>query len=469
MNTKVLFIIPPESQIKDEKQAGSKWPRIGVAYIAGFLRKQGVAVNILDCKVLGLTLQDVEDEVRKYRPNIVGLGPFTEEIYDAYAVCKIVKKVDPAIVTVFGGPHVSAVPERTLKEFPLLDYVFYGEGEVSFYEFVRGVIPENIHGLAYRDRSNFIVNPPAALVNNLEFFSYPAWDLFPIDAYRGYLTSHFREKVSEPTLELPILSARGCPFRCNFCFKTYPGLRNRDAIKIVDEIEYDIKTYGATEFFFVEGTFAADRKQGFVICDEIISRKLNIKWVVETRVNAIDKELLRRMKEAGCTQVEFGVESGDEDVLKKSGKGITVAQVKYAVSVAKEIGFKVGCYFVIGHPYETRESIKRTYTLARDLDPDIMNVGIMIPYPGTKIREMAEKGEGNYRLLCSDWSEYTKQRGGPLELTNLSIKQLQRIQSIEYIKYYMRPKKMLYVLKNFPIDKVFKITKSLLRACVGRA
>ena len=266
-------------------------------------------------------------------------------------------------------------------------------------------------------------------------------------------------------MELPILSARGCPYQCNFCYKAYPGLRNRDPVRIIDELEYDIKRYGVTEFFFVEGTFAANKEQGLRLCDEVIKRGLNKKigWVVETRVNVVKEELLRKMKQAGCRQVDFGVESGDEIILKNTKKGITIEQVKRAVKLAKKVGLKAGCYFIIGHPFETKESIKKTYKLARELDADLMNVGIMIPYPGTKVREMAEKGEGNYRLICEDWSEYTKQRGGPLELTNLPLKELQKIQSREYIKYYIRPSKLLYVIKNLPVKKIAKITKSLLK------
>jgi len=466
---RVLLVVPPEPELRDLKQSGSTWPRIGLAYVAAYLRDQGVNVRILDCIALGLGHEGVAEAVREFRPQFVGAGPFTEEIYEARGVCRTAKEIDPAIVTVFGGPHASALPERTLREFPDVDVAVCGEGEVSFSKLIQGADPEAIRGIAWRDGDGrVVVNEPAELVENVDSLPFPAWDLFPLDRYRGILTLHLRQKVHRPTLELPILSARGCPFRCTFCYKTYPGLRNRDPVRIVDELQHGMETYGATEFFFVEGTFAANRKQGLRICEEIIDRGLadKIRWIVDTRVNVVSEELLRKMKAAGCVRVEYGVESGDEQILRNSKKGITIPQVKAAVRMARRAGLKVGCYFIIGHPFETRQGIQKTYRLARQLNPDLMNVGIMIPYPGTVVRRMAERGEGNYRLVCDDWSEYTKQRGGPLELTTIPLRELQRIQSREYIKYYLRPSKLWFILKNLPIRKTWQIVKSLLQAGV---
>jgi len=463
---KVLLVIPPKSSIKDDKQTESKWPRIGIAYLAAYLRKNEIKVKILDCKSLDLNHQDVAVEIREYNPDIVGLGPFTEEIHEAHKVCQIAKGINPNIMTIFGGPHASALPQGTLKEFLELDLVVCGEGERALAEIAKGKDLTMIRGIVYRADSQIIINQLAELIKDLDSLPFPAWDLFPLDSYRGRLSMHLREKIKKPILELPILSARGCPFNCIFCYKTYPGLRNRDPMNIVDEIEYDLKEYGATEFFFVEGTFAANRKQGIKICNEIINRGLSkkIKWMVETRVNVVTEELLEKMKQAGCKQVDFGVESGDEQILANTKKGITIDQVKQAVKLAKKVGLKVGCYFVIGHPFETKETIKRTYKLARELNPDLMNVGIMIPYPGTEVRRMAEAEEGNYHLVCEDWSEYTKQRGGPLELTNIPLKDLQKIQSREYLRYYMRPSKIPFILKHVPLKKMIKIIKSLLKA-----
>ena len=462
----VLFIIPPESKIKDVKQGGAQFLRTGIAYIASYLRQNSIHVKIFDCRALHQDIDQILKTIEEFHPNFVGLGPYTEEIYEANRICKIIKEKYPGIVTILGGPHVSALPQRTLEEFPAVDLVVHGEGERTVLDIVNGKNIEDIKGLAYRHEGKIVINDPPEVIQDIDSLPYPAWDLFPLDTYRGISTIHLSEKIIDPILEMPVLSSRGCPFKCNFCYKTFPGLRNRDPIKIADEIEFNVNTYGASEIFFVEGTFAAHRAQGEQLCDELIKRGLNkkIKWMAETRVTAVNENLLIKMKEAGCQQINFGVETGDEQILKNSKKGITLEQIINAVELAKKIGFKVSCFFIIGHPFETKKSIRKTYALARKIDPDLMNVGIMIPYPGTQIRDMAEKGEGDYNLVCDDWSEYTKQRGGPLELKTIPLRELRRIQSIEYLKYYLRPKKILFILKHLPIKKIIKIITSLLSA-----
>ena len=468
--TRVLLVVPPEPALKDLKQSGSKWPRVGLGYLAAYLRAHGAEVRVMDCKAEELDHEGAARRIAEFQPHFLGVGPFTEEIEEAYRVCRTAKALDPRTTTVFGGPHASALPERTLRECPELDAVVYGEGEVTLLELVRGVDPALITGLAFQHDGDIVVNEPRRQIEDIDALPYPAWDLFPLEAYRGILTLHLREKINRPALELPILSARGCPYRCTFCYKTYQGLRNRDPIKVIDELEHDMKTFGASEFFFVEGTFAADRAQGMSICDEIVRRGLadKIQWIVETRVNVVTEELLTRMKQAGCRQVEFGVETGDPEILRQTQKGTTLEQVSRAVALTKKVGLKVGCYFIIGHPNETRESIARTYSFARRLDPDLMNVGIMIPYPGTRVRALAEQGAGGYRLLSNDWSEYTKQRGGPLELQDVPLAELQRIQSRQYIAYYLQPRKMWFVLKNLSLRKIGRIVRSLVGAAVRR-
>lgn len=468
---KVLLVIPYQKEIKDVKQTGSKWPRIGLAYVAGYLRDRDVDVRVIDCRAGGIGPTQLKRKIKKYAPDIVGLGPFTEEILDAVEICTMAKKINSKMITVLGGPHASAIPRRTLEEFADIDLVVFGEGEETMLEIVKGIKPKEIPGLAYRKSSKIIINKKRPLQKDLDKFPYPAWDMFPLEKYRGILTLQLREETKGRELELPILSSRGCPFQCNFCYKIYgPSLRDRHPKLVVDEIEHDMKKFGATQFFFVEGTFGAISSHGTEICDEIISRGLHnkIKWVSETRVDASGK-LLNKMKEAGCVEVGFGVESGDPKILAKSGKGITIKQVKKTISAAKKIGLRTECYFIMGHPNDTMQTINKTLRFANELDPDIFNIGIMIPYPGTGIRALAEANLGNYRLLCDDWSEYTKQRGGPLEMQNISIDQLRKIQAQAYIKFYRRPHRIFKILRTLPLKKLFKIGVDLARKSLGNA
>lgn len=462
---KVLLIIPPRGEIRDKKQMDSQFPRIGIAYIAAYLRERGHQVKILDAVALGLDAKKITDELKKEDPDFVGLGPFTEEIFRAYEVCKIAKKINKNIITVFGGPHASAMPKETLKELPLVDYVVCGEGEETFLNLINGKNPAEIKGIAYRNNKNIIINEPACPIENLDDLPYPAWDLYPLNEYKGSLNKNFYRKMNIPNLELPVLSMRGCPGNCNFCYKTYKGLELRDPIKVVNEIEFLINTYGVTDIFFSEGTFFAKTDHGLKICKEIIGRKLNkkISWVAETRVNMVDEESLKLMKEAGCEELYYGIETGDEKILKDSKKGITFDQMIDAVRLTKKAGIKPTCFSIIGHPYETEKSIDKTINLLIKLNSDMMNVAIMMPFPGTEIREMALRGEGNYRLLSNDWSTYTKQQGGPLELVDLPLEKLQKLQSKGYIKYFLRPQKIPYILNHFSFKRIGEIFFDLIK------
>ncbi len=466
---KVMLFTPPESTIKDAKQIESKWPRIGLSYIAAYLREGGVKVKVLDCKALELDMKRVAEAIKEFYPDILASGPFTEEIFVTYKVFKLAKDLKRDIINVIGGPHATALPERTLEEFPAIDIVGYGEGEITMMELANVKSKKDLNkidGIYYREGNKIIKNKPRQLIKDIDMLPYPAWDLFPLHVFRGRLSTGAMEKTNKQVLELPIVSGRGCPFQCNFCFKTFGNtFRQRDPKKVVDEVEYNQKKYGITHMYFVEGTFAVEKEKAIDICNDIIRRGLHkkIKWICDARVGGIDKEFLRKIKEAGCEEVEFGVESGDKEILKRSKKGITIPQVKRAVGLAKKVGLKVNCYFIIGHPYETKESIKKTFKLAKELNPDVITVGIMIPYPGTEIMRMAKNGEGNYKFISNDWREYTKQRGGPLELKNLSIDKIRKIQSREYMKYYLRPSKIPYVLKILPLKKIIKIAKSLLK------
>jgi len=463
---KILFFTPPKGEIRDVKQLESQFLRIGIAYIAAYLREKRHEVKVIDATALNLDIEQIKQEIEAENPDFIGMGPFTEEIFQAYKIIQLAKSINRNITTVFGGPHPSAMPEETLKEFPLVDYVIYGEGEETFFKLVNEQAPSDIDGLAYRTKNgDIVVNKPAYPIEDLDSLPYPAWDLFPLEQYRGRLVTNFNRKLNIPVLEIPVLSVRGCPSRCNFCFKVYEGLRFRDPVKVVDEMEHMVNTYGATDIFLSEGTFLAKSEHGKRICREIIDRGLNkkISWIAETRVNSVDEESLNLLREAGCKELCYGIESGDETILKNSGKGIGFEQMNKAINLTKKAGIRACCFSIIGHPYETEESINKTVELLMELDSDVMNIAIMMPYPGTKVREMALKGEGNYRLLSNDWSIYTKQEGGPLELQNLPLRDLQRLQSKGYIKYFLKPKRLPYIFKHFSPGKIFEITIDLFK------
>ncbi|MDP2928548.1 MAG: radical SAM protein [Candidatus Omnitrophota bacterium] len=178
----------------------------------------------------------------------------------------------------------------------------------------------------------------------------------------------------------------------------------------------------------------------------------DIRWSATTRVDSVDKDLLQKMKEAGCDHIEFGVESGNREILKKIKKGITIEQAANAVRIAKDLKLHTEIGFILGHPDETAETAYQTIYLASMLNTNYVQLGIMVPYPGTEVADMAKNGLGGYKLLSNDWSDYNKQLGNALELKNLSRKDLERIQFAGYLKLFIfnrRYKDLLLFLLDF--------------------
>ncbi len=466
---KVLLVVPPQRKITDVKQLGSIWPRIGIAYIAAYLREQGAVVQILDCKAEQIDTKEAIRKISAFQPDLVGITAFTEEIHDAADICREIKSVNKDIKTVVGGAHASALPEYVLSEFKDIDIIVCGEGEHTLWDIVRTDGFSNlevIDGIAFRSGDKIILNKPRALIKEIDDLPYPAWDLFPLDLYRGRTMISLGSTNDRRVLELPILSIRGCPYRCNFCFHVYGNTaRFRDYIKVVDEIEHHMKCYGATDFFFADGTFGIRENNVIGLCDEIIRRGINnkIRWSAPTRADVLNEEVLSLMKQSGCLTCNIGIESGNEKILAASGKDETKKQIRNAVSAAKKVGLPVDATFIIGHPNETIESIRDTVDFAIELDVAIFNLAIMIPYPGTKIQQMAENGESNYRLLTRDWSKYTKQSGGPLELENIPLEKLRELQARAYLRFYFRLRKITYIIKTIPLLKIVSIGIDLLK------
>ena len=262
-------------------------------------------------------------------------------------------------------------------------------------------------------------------------------------------------------LEFPLLSGRGCPYQCVFCQRVLGSkVRLRSVSNVVDEIEYDLEL-GAKSIFFVDETFTISKKRTIDLCNEILQRGLNdeISWWFQTRVDLVDREILSKVKEAGCRLVNFGVESANSEILKKIKKDVTIAQTKKAFKVAREVGLKTEMNLIFGLPYDTTDTITESINLMMQINPDYVTIGILVPFPGTEVSLMAKKGEGGLKLISTDWGTYGKQLGSALELDSINRSELNMYQSKAYSKFYFRPSRIrnLFELVSFTgIYKSFK-------------
>ena len=219
----------------------------------------------------------------------------------------------------------------------------------------------------------------------------------------------------------------------------------------------------------MDEAFTAEPERIHSLCDAMIQARLpgRIHWLCETRVDRVDPELLRHMKEAGCTHVSYGVESGSQEILDKNHKGTTLEQAVNAITWTKKAGLQVDAYFILGLPYDNYETLKQTLSFPIKSDPDFANFFILVPYPGTLAMKLAKQGKANLRLLTEDWSQYGIQMGKALELQDIPRAKLERIQFLCYIMFYLRPRKWRSLLRIVSFKAVPVYIFNLLAGLLG--
>lgn len=447
----------------DVLEMSGVYPRIGIASIAAQLKKSGFSIKIVDPEVRGLDLHQIGELIEETKPEVVGFPAFTEEINEAHEIAKAIKEQGSSdIRTIVGGPHPSAIPVETMHEFPSFDTAVVGEGEVTMHEIVKGRPPNEILGIAYRKGKTIEHNPQRPLIKDLDTLEFPAWELYNLDDYRGGSLSVGFSKRGK-TLELPVEGARGCPFNCVFCYRvTGKTIRFRSPKRVVDEVERDIELFNAEKIHFVEGSFGVNPKLGMEICDQLIDRRLNkkITWSTGARVN-INPKLLEKMKRAGCKYIGFGVESGDSEILEKTKKGVSLEQAKEVFKVCKKIGITTEANFILGLPFETKETALGTIEFAKDLAADNATFAILVPFPGTEVADMAKEEIGGLRIKSYDWRIYGKQIGGALELQQLQDEELLKLQTLAYRKFYFQFRRLPHLVSRLSLKRVIYGLKRL--------
>lgn len=434
----VLLFAPSDREIYgkiDLKKIDADTFPLGIAYIASFIRSNGHSVKLVDVKLFGNEWkQKITDIVKGEKPSFIGISCVTPAMPDALRIAETVKSVDKNIKIVLGGPHPSAIPEECIS-YENVDIVCVGEGEYTFLDLLEGKELSKIKGLCYIEKGKIKVTPPRDLISDLDSLPWPAYDLLPIHSY------------GNPFLGKSIImvTGRGCPYNCLFCSsKTInrQRYRLRSVKNVVDEIEYLYKNYNLRGFLFADDTFTMIPKRTEELCNEIMRRGLKISWGCDTRVDAMTPELARLMKSSGCNLVKLGIESGDEKILKIIRKGITLDQVRRAVKIVNAAGIKAHGFFIIGHPYDTEESVRRTIDFAKSLPLDYAQFSVLTPYPGTDVLDMAKRKEG-IELLSSDWGKFRRYDKPIIRLDTLSPEQLERLHGIAYQEFYMRPSYMV--------------------------
>lgn len=414
-------------------------PTLGISYICSCLEQSGYDCQIFNAYFRSWSDEEIQKYVMEYKPDVIGLSAMTHEISHAAQVAEYLKnKLNVPVVV--GGCHITALPEQTLAEFSAFDYGIYGEGEKTFMEllehFQQGSASylSEIDGLVFRRHGQVVVNKPRPFLTSEEL------DTLPYPAYHqhyGKNTNALSGKQSYYTM----ITSRGCPYNCAFCMQVLGRkVRRRSHQSICDEVKFAISSYDAHTINFADEVFLFNNDNTRQLLQFMIDQGLpeKIRWTGLIRANYVQKDLIDLAKRAGCCRLSMGVESGDSEILKIIDKGITLEQVENAVRIIKDAKVRLSTYFILGHPNETRETVKKTVDLAVKLNTNTIAVGLMVPYPGTRIYDMAQRGEGGYRLLAKDWSDYDKYYCKALEIEGLPHDELVKWQRLALIKFYLK-------------------------------
>lgn len=448
---KILLINPPrwnelvgKNPAIIEKHRGFN-PPLGLLHLASSIQKYtSNDVDVLDTQPTKLTYIQLEKYLKDKLYDIVGISVMTFTLIDSYHTAKLVKKVMPKAKVIMGGPHVHLYPLETIN-LDCVDFAFMGEADLSFIKFLQnlenGTNFQEILGLVYRNNNKEIVKNNFPLLNNLDEIPFPDRNLLNINRYNSLL--------SRGSLSTTIISSRGCPFKCAFCDRPLSPItsyfRYRSANNVVDEICECIEL-GIKDFLFYDDTFTVNKKRVFEICEEINKRHLNIRWDIRTRVDLVNEEMLKSLKKAGCQAIHYGVESGNDKILKAIKKGFTTKKAKETFYLTKKHKIDTLAYFMIGLPSETLSDIQNTFDLAKNINPDYAHFTIFSPYPRTELYYLGlEKG-----IIKKDlWKEFAQnpliEFKIPIWEENFTREQLYKKIVALYKNFYLRPS---YIIKR---------------------
>jgi len=444
---RILLVHPPAMDIYGAfkpaaKLAAQPQMPLGILYIGAALEQAGHQVTILDGDVDHMGPSEVTDYVGKWVPDVVGVSATTPGYAMANRILDHVKEKHPDTITILGGFHVTALPQETMAE-GTADFGVYGAGEQTIVELVAalegGSDVGSIAGILFRQDGvpggQVRMNPPRPQLQDLDELPFPARHLL---RYGKYVWSVPGKKLVPVTT---IMTQRGCPYQCVFCGvqTMFPRVHYRQIEHVVDELEHIVAELGIRHVQFSDDTLTLKADKTVALCEEIRRRKLDITWEGYTRADRISQDLLKQMKDAGLVRLSFGVESGDERILAAIKKGTSLEQYRQAYEWCDELGLETRCSVMLGHPFETRETVKKTVDYICSLKIDQAYINIATPYPGTALLEMARQGCGGLRLLTEDWTEYRRYGNAVMEMNDLTRQDLIRLQKTAYLRFYLRP------------------------------
>lgn len=446
-----VLLCSPESKVWNSRSH----IHMGLGYLAGSLRAAGYSVEIYDA---GIETTPLVEVMANGKYDVVGISAPTPLIYEAWDAAAQARQL--GAVTILGGPHLTLMPQESMAK-PQVDLVVVGEAEDTILEIMDALKADpgkatadggprlfnapawkDIRGLWWRDASGAVIgNLPRPLRQDIDNLPFPAFDLFKIEQYTNLqpITDGLTRKARSYT----IITSRGCPYQCTYCSKPITGntWRPRSVANVIKEWRWLVDDLHAKEIGVTDDIWNLDINRAKEICRALIREGLTtVPWVTihGMKVNHCDLELFQLMKQAGCKRVGFGVESGDDRILKHViKKSQTKDMVRQAFAWCKQAGIQTMGFFILGMPTETEETMENTIKFAIELDPDLANFMIAAPYPGTKLWDIVQR-EGN--IFSHDWHDFSiMENKAHYEIGDLKAELVERKWHEAYRRFYIRP------------------------------
>lgn len=468
-NVRTLLINPPYTASMTYgrfKRVGATSPPLGLAYLASYLEKHGKRVRILDAGRLGLTDHEILEELEAYKPHIVGFFVVTPAINVVRSLSSVIKQSYTDVVIICGGPHFWGLAEETLRDSDF-DMICIGEGEETLLDVVNryesagrvNFLKElnEIPGIVHKINHQVATNPPRTLIENLDDIPFPARRLLlPLDYYTPTAMTYRRKPNTV------IFTSRGCPFCCIFCASHVTRkVRFFSVEYVLSEIDHLVGKYGVRELTILDDVFTLKKPRVFDICDRLRRRNHDLIWCCNVRVDLIDKDTLKAMKDAGCWMIMPGVESGNPGVLRLLRKGITREQVVQASEWARELGLVFRPSYIIGNPGDTEETIDETIDFARSIYSHYPVFSLMTPYPGTQLWNTAQQ---HGTINVKDFDYYSPSSGSATYVPHgLTADLLRRKQKQAFRRCYLNPR---MISRHMRLIRSFEDVRRLSRAFV---
>ena len=422
--------------------------------LAAYIRERGFSqVRILDSYAMDLGHDDIMDYIEEYDPQVVGLTCYTSDAPMTIQLCRRINEKYPDKALILGGTHPTFFCDEFLHNGGV-DFIVVSEGEETLYELLTvlrdGGSFHDIKGLIFKENGQTIRTQTRDQIQDLNSLPKAAWDLAPMHLYKLPFYFHPRGNRS-------LITSRGCPVGCTFC-AVHNGkkIRYQSAERMVQDYHELVDKYDAKHIHFMDSLFVGNKQRIMEFCDRVLSEKKRVSWSCSAYTNCMSYEMLQKMKQAGCSTISYGLESGNKEMLDNVKKNQSLEKVREVVKWTKEVGIKARGLFMIGMPGETEEQTLKTIQFAKELPLDGAQFSITTPYPGTELYDDLVRENKIDKMAWERYSAYsTFSDVDPIWIQEgMTAEKLKKLQKKAILDFYLRPRLIFSEMKKLRMGNI---------------